>query len=253
MENTENRYNAGETFLDVYLRRKKQVGIITDATPEQKAAQVQYFQRIYEDVPSLSLCTLKQAKLYMWQRFRQLHPNVEFQANQLYAILSHYAAQEDTFLSIETCNDKNKVVLATFEKGIAIVGGYGVGKSTLLKCIKQMPNGCGLYLHNGFTHYVDASQFATDYQESGIEIFDRWKNKEVLLIDDVGEEPQVKYYGNGYPIVAQLLKYRYEKRLITHITSNKSPAELGTLYGEGVKDRLKEMFNFFWWGGASKR
>ena len=189
----------------------------------------------------------------MWQRFKELHPNVEFQANELYTTLSHYAAQEDAFLSLETHNDKKKITFATLEKGIAIVGGYGVGKSTLLKCIKQMPKGCGLYLHNGYTHYLDASQFATDYQESGIEVFDRWKNKEVLFIDDVGEEPTVKYYGNGYPIIAQLLKYRYEKRLITHITSNKSPAELGTLYGEGVKDRLKEMFNFFWWGGDSKR
>jgi predicted ATPase len=249
MENTENRYNAGETFLDVYLRRKKQVGIITDATPEQKAAQVEYFQRLCEDVPSLSLCTLKQAKLYMWQRFKELHPNRQFSPNELYPVLSYYASQDDVFLVAKTANDAD----CSFAKGIAIVGSYGVGKSTLLKCIKQMPKGCGLYLHNGYTHYLDASQFATDYQESGIEAFDRWRNKEVLFIDDVGEEPQVKYYGNGYPIVAQLLKYRYEKRLVTHITSNKSPAELGTLYGEGVKDRLKEMFNFFWWGGDSKR
>lgn len=243
------RYQPGETFLDVYLRRKKQVGAIAEATPEQKAAQVEYFQRLCEDVPSLSLCTLKQAKLYMWQRFKGLHPNVEFKANELYTTLSHYAAQEDVFLASITANGAD----CSHSKGIAIVGSYGVGKSTLLKCIKQMPKGCGLYLHNGYTHYLDASQFATDYQESGIEAFDRWRNKEVLFIDDVGEEPQVKYYGNGYPIVAQLLKYRYEKRLVTHITSNKSPAELGAMYGEGVKDRLKEMFNFFWWGGASKR
>ena len=249
MENTENRYNAGETFLDVYLRRKKQVGIITDATPEQKEAMQKYWATCYEDISSIELATLKQAKLQMWQRFKYLHPNVEFQANELYTTLSHYAAQDDTFLVAKTANDAD----TAFTKGIAIVGSYGVGKSTLLKCIKQMPKGCGLYLHNGYTHYLDASQFATDYQESGIEVFDRWKNKEVLFIDDVGEEPQVKYYGNGYPIVAQLLKYRYEKRLITHITSNKSPLELGTLYGEGVKDRLKEMFNFFWWGGDSKR
>ena len=138
MENTENRYNAGETFLDVYLRRKKQVGIITDATPEQKAAQIQYFRRLCEDVPSLSLCTLKQAKLYMWQRFKELHPNVEFQANGLYTTLSHYAAQEDAFLAAKTANDAD----TSFTKGIAIVGSYGVGKSTLLKCIKQMPKGC---------------------------------------------------------------------------------------------------------------
>jgi hypothetical protein len=178
MENTENRYNAGETFLDVYLRRKKQVGIITDATPEQKAAQIEYFQRLCEDVPSLSLCTLKQAKLYMWQRFKELHPNRQFSPNELYPVLSYYASQDDVFLVAKTANDAD----CSFAKGIAIVGSYGVGKSTLLKCIKQMPKGCGLYLHNGYTHYLDASQFATDYQESGIEVFDRWKNKEVLFV-----------------------------------------------------------------------
>lgn len=249
MENTENRYNAGETFSDVFIRRKKEKGVIVEPTPEQKEAMQKYWATCYEDIASIELATLKQAKLYMWQRFKELHPNVEFQANELYTTLSHYAAQEDLFLRSKTANDAD----CNFTKGIAIVGNYGVGKSTLIKCIKQMPKDCGLYLHNGYTHYLDASQFATDYQESGIEVFDRWKNKEVLFIDDVGEEPQVKYYGNGYPIIAQLLKYRYEKRLITHITSNKSPAELGTLYGEGVKDRLKEMFNFFWWGGQSKR
>ena len=164
MENTENRYNAGETFLDVYLRRKKQVGIITDATPEQKAAQIEYFQRLCEDVPSLSLCTLKQAKLYMWQQFRELHQNRQFTPNELYTVLSYYAAEENTFLGFKTANNAD----TSFAKGIAIVGSYGVGKSTLLKCIKQMPKGCGLYLHNGYTHYVDASQFATDMQADAV-------------------------------------------------------------------------------------
>lgn len=243
------RYLPGETLMDVFIRRKKEKGVIAEPTPEQKEAMQKYWATCYEDIASIELASLKQAKLYMWQRFKELHPNRQFSPNELYPVLSYYAAQDDTFLVAKTANDAD----TAFTKGIAIVGSYGVGKSTLLKCIKQMPKGCGLYLHNGYTHYLDASQFATDYQESGIEVFDRWKNKEVLFIDDVGEEPQVKYYGNGYPIVAQLLKYRYEKRLITHITSNKSPAELGAMYGEGVKDRLKEMFNFFWWGGASKR
>ena len=247
MENQ--RYQTDETFLEAYLRRKKQLGVIAEATPEQKRAQAEYFQLLNKPVPSLTLCSLQQAKVSMWRRFNELHQNVEFKANELYTIVSYYAAQEDAFLGIKTANN----VGCSFAKGIALVGNYGVGKSTLLKCLKQLPKDCGLYLHNGYTHYLDASQFATDYQESGIEVFDRWRNKEVLLIDDVGEEPQVKYYGNGYPIVAQLLKYRYEKRLVTHITSNKSPKELGSMYGEGVKDRLKEMFNFFWWGGESKR
>lgn len=72
--------------------------------------------------------------------------------------------------------------------------------------------------------------------------FTELKNKKILFIDDLGEEPcRCQLYGIDYTPMQMVLSYRYEKRLLTVITTNLSDKMICERYGERITDRLAEM------------
>ena len=79
-------------------------------------------------------------------------------------------------------------------------------------------------------------------------------SKEVLFIDDLGEESlTVKNYGNEQSPLIEVLYKRYDKRQFTVITTNKSEEEIQQMYGERIADRFKEMFDRVFFGHQSFR
>ncbi len=185
-------------------------------------------------------------------RHRQLSDK-PFQLHAIHPTLADYFAGDANFNHAPIVA-KNEAMKPELKRGIALIGSKGVGKSTALRCCSQLPNHLGVYLHNGYTHYLDAPDFAIRYAVDGLDVFDYWKNKPVLFIDDVGNEPQdVKFFGSKISVVAQLLRHRYERKLVTHITANKGLRELETIYDAYIIDRMLDQFNFFLWNGESKR
>jgi DNA replication protein DnaC len=246
------RYLNGESIAEAWERRKK-TNSTTPITEEQKAKNREYWSAVYNskaaEVVQADIPTTLQWFGFRWREIRNASttPNKPFERHELHDVLTYYAASDKSVRGFETA-DGGKCLLT---KGIAIIGDVGVGKSTLLKLLKQMPSGSLYKINNGYTHYIDATELAQKYQRDGVVVFDAIKRSPVLFIDDVGNEPTTFHMGNRYPIIGELLKYRAENNLVTHLTANKMPSELG--YGEFVEDRLKAMLNFFWWGGDSKR
>jgi DNA replication protein DnaC len=67
-------------------------------------------------------------------------------------------------------------------------------------------------------------------------------NSEMIIIDDLGEEPkEVLKYGQPETPIIDLLNERYVHQRITVITSNLETDALRAKYGERVYDRLREM------------
>lgn len=67
-------------------------------------------------------------------------------------------------------------------------------------------------------------------------------DEEILIIDDLGTEPlEVVDYGSVINPVTDILFHRYDRQLMTIITSNKEAPEIKTIYGERIYDRFKEM------------
>lgn len=78
------------------------------------------------------------------------------------------------------------------------------------------------------------------------------------MFDDLGNEPgAVKSYGNEVQVMERLLVARYQRftdgLCITHVTSNDKPDEIEGKYGTRFYDRAKEMFNFVYLRGNTKR
>ncbi len=244
--------NKGVDILALYQKWKQaknpQVAaqIATPQTAPDNATRILNTQGEMQLIPRGAV-----AKLMLY-RFNELTGNKPFIKSDLYSTIADYLSKDANFLNANTIS-RSETAQPDFKKGIAFVGTFGVGKSTLLKCCQQLPSNYGVYLNNGYTDKLDANEFALKYATEGIEVYNRWKNKKVLFIDDVGNEPDTKFYGTDIRVVGRLLFYRYENNLVTHITSNKSPKELSVIYGGHVGDRLHDMFNFFLWNGESKR
>lgn len=151
----------------------------------------------------------------------------------------------------------------SLNKGIFLVGGYGVGKSTLMMSYRRWLADYWyktIQLGNGFA-VTSIEEIIQDYKES--KSLDRWVNNSEdeyrpgsghLLINEFGVDLKDKIYGvDSIRIINQLMKMRYDlfqnHGKLTHITSNFNPfSEDGALM-----DRYFEMFNVIEIEGDSLR
>lgn len=75
-----------------------------------------------------------------------------------------------------------------------------------------------------------------------------------LLIDDIGEEPaNVMDYGRQLPLFSKIVAERYARMLPMVITTNLTPEQIRTTYGERTADRLHEIADILTFKGTSYR
>jgi len=123
-------------------------------------------------------------------------------------------------------------------KGLLLIGSFGIGKTLLMRAIFENRNILKL---NG--HFTNAQQIF-DHPQKTLETI-VGKNRFGLWIDDIGEEPNVANdFGTHVTPVGNLIKARVDawERLPESpklfITSNCLPAVLTQIYGGRVMSRL---------------
>lgn len=117
-------------------------------------------------------------------------------------------------------------------EGLALIGSCGTGKTSFLYAIEEIMGG---YL-NGVS-LIKSTDIPTLAKR------DDWiwfLKRKLLLVDDVGNERNVKNYGEQLSPIKDIIEYRYNADLPTIITSNYSIKTIGEMYGERVADRLKD-------------
>ncbi len=149
-------------------------------------------------------------------------------------------------------------------KGIALVGAPGVGKTWIMK----------LMVKNSHLPFMIAQcpQIADDCEQKGSEGISRLFNKTIpqqknlyygkdeigICFNDLGREQiPVKYFGNPTNVMQKILFMRNEKDGLafnqTHFTTNKSIGELDTLYEDFIRDRMRAMFNLIFFTSTKSR
>lgn len=129
-------------------------------------------------------------------------------------------------------------------KGSLLLRGYaGVGKTTMLRAIKALFNGFGLG-----SKIMVKSAFDINDNVKDKEVFDKIKQVEFLLIDDLGQEhATIKDWGNERNPFEELISARYESLGQTIISTNlvvvDGRDQIEERYGLRVADRLREMCN----------
>ncbi len=129
----------------------------------------------------------------------------------------------------------------SLHKGIMLAGPVGCGKTTILKVFQRLGltafrDCCNLI--RLYSSYQDKDEFFRDYA------YQKPRKEEGMLLDDFGSEDLVSEFGNKTSVTAEIIRYRYNSRLITHFTTNLTAKEIGDVYGDRIKSRLREMVNF---------
>ena len=138
-------------------------------------------------------------------------------------------------------------------KGIALFGGVGCGKTMIFDCMKTMCSGLSLdtdFIRHDCVNVVSNTKI-------DISKIEKYKSSK-MLFDDLGaEENVIKSYGNTTSVMGSILERRYRKHemsgLITHTCTNLDDTELMEVYGQRVYDRMRKMFNFIYVGNKSFR
>lgn len=144
-------------------------------------------------------------------------------------------------------------------KGLAIIGVPGTGKSLLLRIFKTYTS--EVLQKNSFQVYT-AHEVIDNVNTSGVEYLEKFgtsiEKPITCYIDDLAaSKEKIQHYGTQINVEEKLLSMRYNVyeryRKLTHITTNKYPAEFLELYNDRIADRMNEMFNFIELKGESFR
>lgn len=151
-------------------------------------------------------------------------------------------------------------------KGIMLAGGLGVGKTHLMSFFFQnqvasyamVP--CG-YIENKWINAQKDDQEVIKYYSHNMTTVATNSNPfghtEIgFCFDDLGTETiPSKRYGEEKNVMAEVLTNRYtnvKDFRHTHLTTNLTPAEIEKNYGDRLRDRFREMFNYITFDSSAK-
>lgn len=145
-------------------------------------------------------------------------------------------------------------------KGIALMGNIGNGKTTLMKAFSGNP----IQKYNVVTCRTIVDQYDMEGKGAVLRFSTPSKSKfykdEItgFCFDDVGLEEAGKFYGKKVNVMEEVFLNLYDKKgqinfNTTHITTNDTPQELQAKFDLRVIDRMKDMYNFVSLNETSKR
>ncbi len=132
------------------------------------------------------------------------------------------------------------------QKGIAVLGGVGVGKSLNFIIYQRIRTSIGEGMN---VMCLDVKEIEHLFKLKGQECINDLINVPELIINDIGTDTSVlKHYGTNSALIDEILTLRYIKwqklggAFKTHISSNLTSEEFKKIYGDRISDRLNEMF-----------
>lgn len=147
------------------------------------------------------------------------------------------------------------------KKGLLLVGGVGIGKSTLMDFFKRNQK----HSYRMLSCREIESDFSSDGEKSvqycsyNIQIAtnaDPFGHQEIgFCFDDLGTEANGKHFGKEKNVMAEIILNRYDNKIpyhCTHITTNLTADQIREQYGSRVTDRMREMFNIITFGKDAK-
>lgn len=182
-----------------------------------------------------------------------------------------YFMNSPEFEQLQVKNEHGELVPANWKlnKGIALVGGVGRGKTKMMQMfainkrqIFEVLNAqelSALFVRKGEQGgYEMIEQFRSIHRPDLIKHEDNlWQERVGLCIDDVGTEDEKVSFGNRSNVISEILAARYGNtkllKCMTHITTNLGINGIKQKYGERIQSRVLEMFNIIELPGGDRR
>ena len=150
-------------------------------------------------------------------------------------------------------------------KGLLLKGPVGTGKTIPMLVFQKL---------TGTFRWVSTREIAREYAAKGAAVIDRFAHQSQARVfvggqdigiqplaycfDDIGmERKDTKHYANELNVMAEIISDRYDlmrsRRMVTHGTTNNTADQFEAMYGDRVRDRMREMFNIINVTGESRR
>jgi DNA replication protein DnaC len=147
-------------------------------------------------------------------------------------------------------------------RGIMLMGGLGVGKSHLMSFFFQNQVRCYRMAScrqiEGRWNSGEPELIEFYSRELGVAVnSNKFGHNQIgFCFDDLGVETvPSKRFGEEKNVMAEIIMARYENGVpygFTHITTNLTADKITALYGDRVRDRLKEMCNLITFSSTAK-
>lgn len=174
----------------------------------------------------------------------------------------YYFAKDERFFN---CTNISTLSEPSFDKGLLIIGGFGNGKTTIMKSFESIFLGVKGTSFKGYTANEVVTMFekiTVDENEHTRSQFESAMYNGIRYFDDLKTERIASKYGK-VNLFKDILEERYNRKLKTHITCNFKEgfngnieigiSEFGEKYGGRVYDRVFEMFNIIEFKGKTFR
>lgn len=254
-----------ESLTDIELKEIEEYENKNEVTPEQIQFKKDYVNKIKEEIP---LVEFKITKKWLWESFLENYKIVngkDFIQNEetLFNVkpIFYYFLKDENFIFCENVNPLSK---PSFEKGLLLVGGYGNGKTSIMKTFEKIflnIKGFNFKIYNT-KEVVKIFEGITAESEFTKRDFDTKMNQGTKLFDDLKAERDASNFGK-VNLISEILEIRYLNKRLTHATMNykegfdgdivASVDEIALKYGDRVYDRVYEMFNIIEFKGKSFR
>lgn len=209
-----------------------------------KIKQIEYFENLRKPIEYPKLTTEDYGSQILKLAKATIKGFVlDNQNEEIFKLLCQYFTQDPGF-------EKEGYSL---KKGLILFGPIGCGKTSLMRLFKRNPT-------NDFV-VRSCREVADDYTKKdfgGAESLDRYSDLVPcyqhehygqthlgMCFDDLGTEKNKKHFGNEINVMEDVFQNRYDKGLIgkTHLTTNLDSDQIGEIYGDRVRSRLREMCN----------
>ncbi len=138
------------------------------------------------------------------------------------------------------------------KQSLIMTGFPGTGKTTMLDAMAATFRQLQVPFHR--FNATDLPDIMLESSELFRDRILRGRWTDFLLIDDIGEEPAyVMDYGRQLPLFSKIVAERYARMLPLVITTNLTPEQIRTTYGERTADRLHEVADILTFKGSSYR
>ena len=138
----------------------------------------------------------------------------------------------------------------SFKKGLLLTGTYGLGKTTIMRAIRECLDPSIKFGFNSCVKVVNI------FDTEGRDVIRRFSNYKDFYFDDFGAEDMGSNYGKEN-VMEKILEERYlsyqKQGVKTHLSTNLSFAEIEAKYGQRVGSRIHEMFNVIAFKGDDYR
>jgi len=127
------------------------------------------------------------------------------------------------------------------DKGILLSGPVGCGKTSLMRLLKNI-----VPLQRQY-EVIPARNIVFGFNHIGFKTIEDYGNEGFFCFDDLGAEPNGRYFGKDCNVMGELLLSRHElflqSKIKTHATTNLIAEEMEECYGSRVRSRMRQMFN----------